>query len=68
MFSNNRTYFPEELSLNGHTLAVTNDFWKNNNISMCNKTINSDGYLQAYKYFYNTGIRKQMLKNGVLRK
>lgn len=27
MLSENRTYFPEELSSNGHTFAVTKDYW-----------------------------------------
>lgn len=27
MLLENRVYFPEELSLNGHTFAVTKDYW-----------------------------------------
>lgn len=56
MFSNKRTYFPEELSLNGHTLVVTDDFWINDSISVCSET--SKKCLHIYEEFHNEKMCK----------
>ncbi len=50
MLLENRTYFPEELSSNGHTISVTKDCWNNDKPKLKVTTSKRTDYKQCCSY------------------